>query len=242
MGRIPSNHRLAERKLIALVKSGEWKIDEQGRIWRISVRKGLKNGGSHLILVKKRRIEKILPSGYLMVRAMIDGKRVVGQASRLVWQYFYGDIPEGMVINHKNGFKDDNRPKNLEVTTYSGNIQHAHKYGLLDQSGQRNPNAKLTNKQVAEIRLVYATEDYTQEQLAKKYDVSFQCISKIVRGESRARQPGKTGDYRHLRQRNPMRDPITGRFVGKKAAGRLLDGREWDEYPENPENKEAARQ
>lgn len=234
MGRIPSNHRLAERKLIALVKSGEWEIDGQGHIWRISVRKGLKNGGSHLILVKKRRVEKILPSGYLMVRAMIDGKRVVGQASRLVWQYFYGDILEGMVINHKNGIKNDNRPENLELTTYSGNIKHAHKYGLLDQSGQRNPNAKLTNKQVAEIRLAYATGGYTQEQLAKKYDVSFQYISKIVRGESRVKQPGKTGDHRYLRQRNLMRDPITGRFIGKKRSGRLLDSQTWDQIPNKP--------
>ena len=26
-------------------------------------------------------------------------------------------------------------------------------------------------------------------------------------------------------------DLKTGRFVGKKAAGRLLDGREWNEFP-----------
>ncbi len=30
----------------------------------------------------------------------------------------------------------------------------------------------------------------------------------------------------------PTRDPVTGRFVGKKAAGRLLDGRQWNEWPE----------
>lgn len=28
------------------------------------------------------------------------------------------------------------------------------------------------------------------------------------------------------------RDPKTGRFIGKKRAGRLLDGREWNEFPE----------
>jgi len=30
----------------------------------------------------------------------------------------------------------------------------------------------------------------------------------------------------------PIRDPKTGRFTSKKRAGRLLDGREWNEYPE----------
>lgn len=32
--------------------------------------------------------------------------------------------------------------------------------------------------------------------------------------------------------RDGPRDPKTGRFVGKRAAGRLLDGRTWDELPE----------
>ena len=35
----------------------------------------------------------------------------------------------------------------------------------------------------------------------------------------------------HNRLHMPQRDLKTGRFVGKKAAGRLLDGREWNEYP-----------
>lgn len=30
----------------------------------------------------------------------------------------------------------------------------------------------------------------------------------------------------------PERDSVTGQFVGKKAAGRLLDGLEWNEMPE----------
>lgn len=38
----------------------------------------------------------------------------------------------------------------------------------------------------------------------------------------------------HNRHHNKTKsvDPATGRFVGKKAAGRLLDGRTWDEFPE----------
>lgn len=32
-------------------------------------------------------------------------------------------------------------------------------------------------------------------------------------------------------RRNALRDPQTGRFIGKHLAGRLLDGREWNEFP-----------
>ena len=35
----------------------------------------------------------------------------------------------------------------------------------------------------------------------------------------------------HMLQAHIDRDPKTGRFVGRKAAGRLLDGREWSEFP-----------
>lgn len=35
-------------------------------------------------------------------------------AHRLIWQYFNGDIPEGMIIDHINGVRDDNRIEILD--------------------------------------------------------------------------------------------------------------------------------
>lgn len=40
----------------------------------------------------------------------------------------------------------------------------------------------------------------------------------------------KRGEHNHLHNLARGRDG-RGRFLGKKAAGRLLDGREWNEYP-----------
>ena len=231
MGAIPLNHRLAERKLIKLVESGELEIDDQGRIWRLKVRRGLKNGGSHLITVKRRRAEHPTPDGYLQIRGTVDGKRIYGCAHRLVWQYFYGDIPEGMIINHKNGLKDDCRPDNLIPSTYAENTSHAHQGGLLDQSGQKNPAAKLSDREVAQIRLAYSQGGFTQKQLAERFSITFQHVSKIVRGQRRPKQGGpvKDNDHRHCAS---DRDLITGRFIGKYQASRTLDGRTWDEMPE----------
>lgn len=208
---------LNERRLIALVREGQWEIDSKGRIWRVCIRTGLRQGGSHLVPVARRRVEKTTPGGYLQVRATLDGERLHGGAHRLVWQHFNGDIPPGHEINHRNGLKDDNRPRNLECTSAGANLSHAHRGGLVDQFGQRNPAAKLTDNQVAQIRLAYSQGGYTQEQLAKRFGVAHQTISKIVKGQRRPKQGGTTkpGDNRFGSQQ----DPATGRFIGPKERG-----------------------
>jgi hypothetical protein len=217
----------AERRLIALVESGEWEIDSEGRIWRLMLRHGLKDGSSSLIKVSRRRAEKSLPSGYLTVRALIDGVRVHGMAHRVVWQHFRGDIPDAYEINHDNGIKGDNRPDNLLCGTASENVMHAHRTGLIDQSGERNNASKLTNTQVAQIRLAYDRGGYTMLQLAHQFDVSFQHVSKLVRGTRREVQggPTKDTDQRHIACE---RDATTGRFIGHSSL-------------KNPQPKQAAQ-
>ncbi|MCW7071887.1 MAG: HNH endonuclease [Methanophagales archaeon] len=197
-------------------------IDEEGRIWKLQVRRGSRWHKSYFAPIPRKRAESRSRAGYLQVRITPEpgAPQVGAMAHRLVWHYFFGPIPDGMCINHKNGIKDDNRPENLEVVTYSENMSHAHKNRLLDQRGERNPNAKLSDKQVQEIRELYATGEFFQADLASRYNVSFQTISKIVRGERRSNQAGPTDSSDH-RLDYMERDPKSGRFirVGKKSAG-----------------------
>lgn len=198
--------------------SGKFSVKENGTVWR-----------------GNRRAEHGITGGYKQVRVMMNGRRWCTCAHRLVWHALKGPIPRGMVINHKNGIKDDNRPENLEMVTPSQNASHAMRNGLKDQRGEKNPSAKLTDRQVAEIRLVYSQGGYTQEALGEKYGVAFQTISDIVRGKSRRSQMGAIGDYRHRRHSNPPgRNQASGRFMktANSDGNRELDGRRWEEVPE----------
>lgn len=198
MGRIST---LTERIVIDAVRLGIFDIDEDGRVWR-STKRG------------KRRAEHRTPHGYLQVRWMKDGVRHYAGAHRLVWQHFNGDIPNGHEINHDNGLKDDNRPNNLLCGTSGENGAHAHRNGLADQHGERNPAAKLTDNQVAQIRLAYSKGGYTMLKLGERFGVTFQAISKIVKGQRRRKQGGTImlGDLRYCPSE---RDILSGKFIAK---------------------------
>lgn len=175
----------AEEFVITLVDSGELEIDREGRIWRTSMRKGLKTGGSIVVPVRKRRAERPL-DGYLQVRALVDDRRYNAGAHRLVWRYFNGVIPHGYTIDHKDGVKSHNHPDNLEPVTYSENAIRAHQLGLSDQRGEKNNASKLSDRDVEDIRLLYGSGVYTQEAIAANFGVTSASISQIVRGLSRA--------------------------------------------------------
>lgn len=75
--------------------------------------------------VKSKIQEKLLRicrrNGY--ARYAICGKMY--SAHRLVYETFVGKIPEGMIIDHINGIRDDNRVENLRCITQSENAMNA---------------------------------------------------------------------------------------------------------------------
>ncbi len=69
------------------------------------------------------------------VRFKLNGK--LKFAHRVIWEMFNGKIPEGKVIDHINGIKDDNRIENLRLTTQRQNVQYAY-----DRLGNYQSNRK----------------------------------------------------------------------------------------------------
>ena len=60
--------------------------------------------------------------GYLRVILSKDGKAKNFQVHRLVYEAFCGEIPDGLVVNHINEDKTDNRLENLNLLTPKENL------------------------------------------------------------------------------------------------------------------------
>lgn len=180
----------AEEFVYAAVEAGEIEIDTRGRLWRVAVRRRDRWGGDpKSVPCKRRAADRIHRNGYRVMHAMIDGVRMGTPSQRLVWLHFKGSIPDGLTVNHKNGKKRDNRPRNLELTTRSEQMIYTTrvlKRGMAaHQTGEANPFAKLTKREVRKIRAERA-RGAKLKTIAKRYGVSFQHISLVVRGLSRA--------------------------------------------------------
>ena len=86
--------------------------------------------------------------GYLVIHSSIKGKTSLRMAHVFVALAFIGDSPfKGATINHKNGIKHDNSPRNLEWISLRDNIRHSYKVlgrrsSQLGQTGSLSPLSK----------------------------------------------------------------------------------------------------
>lgn len=65
------------------------------------------------------------PDGYVRHGLMIEGKRTMKYAHRLVAECFLDNYSEELTVNHMNGIKNDNNVENLEMVTQLENNLHA---------------------------------------------------------------------------------------------------------------------
>lgn len=106
---------------------------------------------------------------HLYVRATYgeDGTDVHMYVHRLVYLIYTGTIPEGYVINHKNGIRDDNRVENLEVVTTVENVTHS--YSVLKTP--RRPKGALSREQARAIFLACADGESSAD-IASRFGIS----------------------------------------------------------------------
>jgi hypothetical protein len=105
-------------------------------------------------------------------------------AHRLAWTLVNGPIPEGMIVMHKCDNPPCVRPDHLMLGTKGENSFDMKRKGRARGSylgGRRNPAAKLTPEQVAEIRARVGGYG-TGRPLAREFGVSPSTITAIKAG------------------------------------------------------------
>ena len=123
--------------------------------------------------------------GYLMVMLSKYGKANKRLVNRVVAKSFLGVCSKQ--VNHKDCDKRNNKIDNLEYVSALENMIHARKNGMFDNAtkrGESNSSAKLSNEEVGEIRKLYSLEVLPTSDIAKIFNVSRQCIIRIVRNET----------------------------------------------------------
>lgn len=104
--------------------------------------------------------------------------------TRVVWAYHNGDIPDGYVICHTCDNPKCVNPKHLFAAPPKINT-HDMLAKRRNPNGERHPNFKLTDVEVAQIRLEYEGKRGDLARLGRKYGVSRSCILAIVKARSR---------------------------------------------------------
>ena len=173
------------------VDLGIFEIDRQGRVWRIAHQQTSAWGHeTYNVPCKRRRAERGRRQKYWQVSLMLDGRREICGAHRLVYFHFKGAIPNRLTVNHRDGNKKNNQPRNLELATPAQQSQHAMTVlgwkpfstvkNRAASFGEKNGMAKLTAKVAREIK----KSKETGTALALRYKMSPASISRIRNGQA----------------------------------------------------------
>lgn len=133
---------------------GLYQADSEGFIVKISRPQKDKRYGEYTkeVILKPYLIKdkKKNPSYYVVSLSKNNVKKKL-LVHRIIYQTFNGEIPEGLVIDHLNGIKTDNRIDNLEACSHQENTRRAFCNGLMAKEFDRS--FCKTNKEKFELLL-----------------------------------------------------------------------------------------
>lgn len=104
-------------------------------------------------------------------------------AHRYAWQHVHGDVPDGLLVCHKCDNPACVNPEHLFLGTDKDNSDDmVAKRRNRQPKGERHPSAKLTERDVQEIRQLIGKEQSTV--IAKRYGVTDRAIAAIKFGKT----------------------------------------------------------
>lgn len=167
---------------------GRYAVTRDGKVWSYPRIAMIKNGKRYGVIKDGHWIKEFdhyKGYGQYFLSCGKRGSRKTISTHQIVARTYIPN-PKGLKeINHKNSIKRDNRVENLEWCTRLENMHHAYDQGLIPPSpcGEKHANAKLTWKQVREIRKNYIKGVTPQRAIAKLYGVDQRLIWAIVNGK-----------------------------------------------------------
>lgn len=100
----------------------------------------------------KYLLTRVDRAGYFTVRLSKACHTSTFYIHRLIATAFVPNHGDKPLVNHRNGNKLDNRPKNLEWVTHAENIQHAHDLRLIPRPSEKKVIDTCTNKVYQSIK------------------------------------------------------------------------------------------
>ena len=120
-------------------------------------------------------------NGYCQVSLSQDGNRKNFQVHRLIALAYLHCNDDSLVVNHKDGNKQNNKLENLEWVTQQENVHHAIITGL--RKGTRNPDRSLDDETV-HIICKLIQDSWRNKDIASAVSVDSQIVAAIRFGQT----------------------------------------------------------
>ena len=154
-------------------------VDRNGDMFRVCREQYSKSGR----LIRRYETLKLKGSidayGYRVYRMRVDGEKKHVKGHRLVMNAWCG-LRAGMVVNHCNGDKSDNRLENLEWVTVAQNNAHAIRTGLFNPRLGGRKNRKLFTADFMSIYILHVHCGFSRASLARSNRVCREVIDDVI--------------------------------------------------------------
>lgn len=161
---------------------GLYEVSSLGRVRSLDQVVKYKDGRTRLSLGRVRRLS-VSSNGYLTVGLCDNKLQRTKTVHRLVARAFIPNLKGKPEVNHKDGDKTNNHASNLEWVTRQENIRHAIDTGLNRHQGTSHTQAKLSEEEVKEIKLLLTENSLSQRAIAARFNVSQSAIFLIGQGK-----------------------------------------------------------